>query len=113
MPSRPTSIVFGVSDLPASTALFRTLLGTDPITEQPYYVGFRVDDQEIGLDPYGHQDTGPVCYWEVDDLEEARARLLDGGATEQQPARDVGGGKLVALFRDPSGITVGLSTSPG
>src|SRR3978361_1619033 len=102
MPSRVNTIIFPVEDLAASTALFTALLGTEPAYEAPYYVGFQVDGQDIGLDPKGHRtgNGGPPCYWEVDDIEAARRRLLDAGATETQPAHDVGGGKLIAAFTD-------------
>ena len=46
--------VYPVSDLARAKTLYRTLLGVDPYADQAYYVGFRVGDQEIGLDPYGH-----------------------------------------------------------
>ena len=42
--------IYPVKDLDASKALFRTLLGAEPYADAPYYVGFRVDDQEFGLD---------------------------------------------------------------
>ena len=61
------SIVYPV-DLEAAKAVYAALLG-QPHTDQPYYVGFNVDGQEIGLNPHGHQQgmTGPVGYWQVDD----------------------------------------------
>ena len=39
--------------------------------DEPHYVGFRVGDQEIGLDPNGYAQglTGPLAYWEVKDGE--------------------------------------------
>lgn len=39
--------------------------------DEPHYVGFRVGDQEIGLDPndYAQGLTGPLAYWEVKDGE--------------------------------------------
>jgi hypothetical protein len=35
--------------------------------DEAYYVGYRIGNQEIGLDPHGHTQgmTGPVCYWQV------------------------------------------------
>jgi predicted enzyme related to lactoylglutathione lyase len=114
MPSGVTTIIFPADDLQASTALFAALLGTQPAHEAPYYVGFDVDRQHIGLDPNGHRNgvPGPTCYWEVDDIEAARQRLLDAGATETQPVHDVGGGKLIAGFTDSSGNPIGLTKSP-
>ena len=37
--------------------------------DEAYYVGFRVGEQELGLDQHGHKD-GAVGYWEVDDIEQ-------------------------------------------
>ena len=42
-----------------------------PNVDEAYYVGFRVGDQEVGLDPHGHSQgaPGPGCYWEADDIQ--------------------------------------------
>ena len=49
-------IVYPVKDLARAKAQFRKLLSVEPYVDGPYYVGFRVGDQEIGLDPNGHKD---------------------------------------------------------
>ena len=43
-------------------SLLTVTLGTEPYVDAPYYVGFRSDGFEIGLDPNGHSQgmTGPV-----------------------------------------------------
>jgi len=89
-------------------------LGVAPYADEAYYVGFRVGDQELGLDPNGHSQgmTGPVGYWEVDDIEETLALVLGVGAEEQQPIIDVGGGKLIASVKDADGNITGLMQSP-
>src|SRR3954447_23337979 len=94
--------------------------------DQPYYVGFDVGGQHLGLDPHGHDKglTGPVTYWHVDDVTKTLeqptapgegavvtsppARLPAAGAQPAEPVRDVGGGKLVATVRDPDGNVFGL-----
>jgi hypothetical protein len=53
------TVVYPVSDLAGATRLFRTLLGRVPTTDQPYYVGFDVDDREVGLDPNGDPAGAP------------------------------------------------------
>ena len=40
-----------MTDIGRARALFRALLGEAPYTDDPYYVGFRAEGQEIGLDP--------------------------------------------------------------
>ena len=108
------TIVFPVKDLTRAKTLFGTLVGAAPYADEAYYVGFRVGDQEIGLDPNGHSQgmTGPVGYWHVEDIEKSLGLLLDAGAETQQAVRDVGGGKLVATVTDPDGNVIGLVQSP-
>ena len=48
-------LVYPVKDLARAKALYAALLETEPYADAPYYVGFRVGDQEIGLDPNGHK----------------------------------------------------------
>jgi hypothetical protein len=48
------TIIYPVKDVPQSTILFRKLLGVEPYANQPYYVGFKIGDQDIGLIPSGH-----------------------------------------------------------
>ena len=54
--------IYPVKDIARARTLFRTLLAVEPYTDQPYYVGFRVGDQEIGLDPDGHK-SGATGYY--------------------------------------------------
>jgi len=50
MPSFAT-VLLPATDITASRELYRELLGTEPTTDTPYYVGFDVDGQQIGLVP--------------------------------------------------------------
>lgn len=100
-------IVFPAPDLEKSKTLFRALLGTDPYVDAPYYVGFRTDGMEIGLDPHG-TSAGPIAYWDVDDIDGTLKRLMDAGAEKVQDPHDVGRGLLVAQARDAGGSTIGL-----
>jgi len=102
--------VFPVKDLARAKALYSRLLGTEPYADTPYYVGFRTGDQEIGFDPNGHKKgmTGPIGYWQVDDIKANLQTLLDAGAELQQAIKDVGGGKLMAWVKDADGNVIGL-----
>jgi predicted enzyme related to lactoylglutathione lyase len=102
--------VFPVKDAARAKKLYSRLLGTEPYADAAYYVGFRVGDQEIGLDPHGHSKgmTGPIGYWQVDDIKKSLQALLDAGAQLQQPVKDVGGGRLTAWVRDADGNIIGL-----
>lgn len=104
------TIIYPVEDLAAAKDLFSGLLGVAPYMDEPYYVGFEVGGQDIGLDPHGHAKgmTGPVGYWHVDDIEASLKSLLDAGAETLDEAKDVGGGKLVGAVKDANGNVIGL-----
>ena len=104
------TIIYPVRDLAAAKAVFRALLGADPVLDQPYYVQFGTAGQEVGLDPAGHGKgmTGAVNYWHVDDIKATIAALLAAGAQEVQAVTDVGGGRLIASVKDADGNVVGV-----
>jgi predicted enzyme related to lactoylglutathione lyase len=108
------TVIYPVHDLEAAKAVFGATLGVEPVMDQPYYVQYVVNGLEIGLDPHGHQKgmTGPVGYWEVDDIETSFKALLAAGATEQAPVKDVGNGRLIASATDADGNTIGLVQIP-
>ena len=114
MNQRIEVIVYPVSNLAQAKTLYRTLLGVDPYVDQEYYVGFRLGDQEIGLDPYGHRKgmTGPVVYVSVADIQSSLKQLLETGAHPLQAVQDVGGGKLIASVKDADGNNIGLIQNP-
>ena len=56
--------------------------------------------------------TGPVGYFEVDDIKKTLQLLLDAGAQVQQGVKDVGGGKLIATVKDADGNPIALAQSP-
>jgi predicted enzyme related to lactoylglutathione lyase len=104
------TVIYPVEDLESAKEIFGKLLGVEPYVDQPFYVGFRVEGLEAGLDPNGHGKgmTGPVGYWHVDDIEGIREQLVEAGATVQSPITDVGGGRLIATLTDPDGNPIGL-----
>jgi predicted enzyme related to lactoylglutathione lyase len=114
MTSGIKTVIYPVKDLAQAKALYGNLLGVEPAMDEAYYVGFRIGDQDIGLDPHGHSKgmTGPVGYWHVDDMNESLKGLLEAGAVEQQAIQDVGGGKLVASVTDADGNGIGLIQTP-
>jgi predicted enzyme related to lactoylglutathione lyase len=114
MTSGIRTVIYPVKDLARAKARYSELSGVAPYSDEAYYVGFRVGDQKIGLDPNGHSRgmTGPVGYWHVDDIAEALQHLLDAGAETEQAVTDFGGGKLIAFVKDPDGNIIGLVQSP-
>lgn len=106
------TVIYPVSDVAKAKRLYSALLGVDPYTDAPYYVGFRVGDQEIGLDPHGHRGAGAVPYYEVDDIKQSLQQLLEAGAETVEDIKDVGGGKLIASVKDADGNAIGLTQNP-
>jgi predicted enzyme related to lactoylglutathione lyase len=104
------TVLHPVSDVGAAKEMYTALLGQAPQTDTAYYVGFDVAGQHIGLLPGGGPQglTAPVAYWHVSDIEAKLAEVTAAGATVKEPARDVGGGRLVATITDPDGNVLGL-----
>ncbi|HTX31490.1 MAG TPA: VOC family protein [Solirubrobacteraceae bacterium] len=108
------TVLHPVSDLEAAKAVYTALLGVGPQSDAPYYVGYEVAGQQIGLVPGGGPQgmTSPVAYWHVSDIETKLAEVTAAGASVKEPAHDVGGGRLVATFTDPDGNVLGLLQDP-
>ena len=104
------TLLHPVSDVEKAKPIYAALLGKAPQTDDPYYVGFEAEGQHIGLVPGGGPQgmTSPVAYWHVADIEAKLAEVTAAGATVKDPARDVGGGRLVATVTDPDGNVLGL-----
>jgi predicted enzyme related to lactoylglutathione lyase len=104
------TVLHPVSDLAKAKPVYEALLGVPPQNDSSYYVGFEAAGQQIGLVPRGGPQgmTSPVAYWHVPDIEAKLAEVTAAGATVNEPARDVGGGRLVATVTDPDGNVLGL-----
>jgi predicted enzyme related to lactoylglutathione lyase len=105
-----TIVLHPVSDVAKAKAVYAALLGVEPQSDSPYYVGFEAAGQQIGLVPGGGPQgmTSPVAYWQVPDIEAKLAEVTAAGATVKEPPRNVGGSRLVATFTDPDGNVLGL-----
>jgi predicted enzyme related to lactoylglutathione lyase len=108
------TVLHPVSDLETAKPVYTALLGVPPQADSSYYVGFEAAGQHIGLVPGGGPEgmTSPVGYWHVPDIEAKLAEVTAAGATVKDPARDVGGGRLVATVVDPDGNVLGLLQDP-
>lgn len=104
------SVIYPSANLEADKKFWSTVLGVEPYFDQPYYVGYKVQGTELGLDPNTAKEglDHPVAYWHVTDITEATAQLSAAGATVHQAAKDVGGGTMLATFKDTSGNVFGL-----
>jgi len=114
MPTQCKIVLYPVKDIDKAKPLFTTLLGTDPHVDSPYYVGFDADGAEIGLLPGGHNQgmTGPIPFFDVDDITTTLSALQAAGAEVTQEPSDVGAGLLVAKVKDTDGNDIGLRQQP-
>ena len=101
------TIIYPVKDIDESKTLFRKLLEVEPYADQPYYVGFKVGDQDIGLVP-NNPEAGMTAFYHVEDIKNSLQILLDGGGTVIQDVKNVGGGRLIASIRNKDSNIIGL-----
>lgn len=97
-------IVYPVKDIEKAKTFFNTYLGTEPYADSAYYVGYKVEDREVGLDPNG---TAVISYIDTDDINASLETLKGVGAEVTMEPKDVGGGLMVAQVTI-DGNTLGL-----
>jgi len=101
------TVLYPVTDMEQSKTLFASFLQVEPYVDTPYYIGFKVENQDIGLIP-NSPEGGAVAFFHVDDIKQSLQVLTDGGTTVIRTISDVGGGRLVASVKDTSGNVIGL-----
>ena len=101
------TVIYPVKDITQSKTLFRKFLEVEPYADQPYYVGFKVGDQDIGLVP-NNPEAGMTAFYHVEDIKNSLQILLDGGGTIIQDIKNVGGGRLIASVNDKDSNIIGL-----
>ena len=89
-------IVFPVEDLDKAKKFYSTFLGTEPYVDGEGYVGYKLSNLEVGLDPNG---KAVVSYIDVDDIEISLRTLKGAGAEVVMDSKHVGGGLLVAQVK--------------
>ncbi|MGD0957652.1 MAG: VOC family protein [Candidatus Acidiferrales bacterium] len=110
------TVVYQVQDLNKAKSWYSNILGIQPYFDQPFYIGYNVGGYELGLVP--EPDAGAkraavgIAYWGVQDAHGEYRRLLDLGATAQEPVQDVGEGILIGAVRDPFGNILGMVQNP-
>lgn len=104
------SVIYPSSDLAADKAFWEKVTGVKPYFDEPYYVGFNIDGAELGLDPNAAKEglTYPVSYWHVASAKEASDKLVAEGVEVHSELKDVGGGMMMATFKDASGNIFGI-----
>jgi len=101
------TVLYPVKDVNQSKTVFRKLLGVEPYADQPYYVGFKIGEQDIGL-VRNNPEGGVAAFFHVDDIKERLQILVDAGAQIIQEIKNVGGGRLIASAKDKDGNIIGL-----
>ncbi len=99
-------LVYPVKDVEKAKAFYGKYLDVEPYVEDSYYVGYRVGDQEVGLDP--NSKIGPIAYTDVKDIKSSLQAMVKVGAEVVQDVKEVGGGLLIAQVKDVDGNVVGL-----
>ena len=99
-------IVYPVQDIEKAKAFYGKLLDAEPYVESSYYVGYKVGNQEVGLDP--NSKVGPIAYTDVKDIITSLQAMIEVGAEVVQDVKEVGGGLLIAQVKDADGNVVGL-----
>ncbi len=102
-------IVYPVGDIKKAKAFYGRFLDAEPYVDSAYYVGYKVGDLEVGLDP--NSKVGPIAYTDVKDIKSSLQAMIEAGAEVVQDVRDVGVGLLIAQVRDADGNIVGLRGS--
>jgi predicted enzyme related to lactoylglutathione lyase len=99
-------IVYPVKDIEKAKAFYGKFLDAEPYVASPYYVGYRVGDVEIGLDP--NSKVGPIAYVDVKDIKSSLQAMVKVGAEVVQDVKEVARGLLIAQVKDVNGNVVGL-----
>jgi predicted enzyme related to lactoylglutathione lyase len=101
------TILYPVKDMTAAKIMFAKFLGVEPYADQAYYVGFKINDQDIGLVPDSPEGS-VTAFYHVDDIKNSLQILVDAGATIIQDIKNVGGGRSIASVKDKDGNIIGL-----
>jgi predicted enzyme related to lactoylglutathione lyase len=101
------TILYPVNDMTQAKTLFTKFLGVEPYADQPYYVGFKINDQDIGLVP-NNPEAAMTAFYHVDNIKNSLQILVDAGTAIIQDVKNVGGGRLIASVKDKDGNNIGL-----
>ncbi|MGL5910549.1 MAG: VOC family protein [Phycicoccus sp.] len=117
-----TTVTYLATDVPAAVDWYTELLAAEPYFRRdadgsPAYVEWRIGDyrHELGVMDArfapagaGHDGSGTITYWAVDDARAAHARLLALGATNHGDPTERGPGFVTASVLDPFGNVLGI-----
>ncbi|HEX7754760.1 MAG TPA: VOC family protein [Niabella sp.] len=101
------TVLYPVKDMTQAKTAFTKFLDVEPYVDSPYYIGFRLGNQDIGLVP-NNPEGGTAAFFHVDDIKSSLQLLVDSGSAIIRDISDVGGGRLVASVKDANGNIIGL-----
>lgn len=108
--------IYHVPDLAIAKAWYSSAFEVQPYFDEPFYVGFNIGGNELGLDPDMNTGqpgaSGSVAFWGTNDVEQSVRQFVRCGATVKAVVQDVGGGIKVATVGDPFGNLIGLVENP-
>ncbi len=111
---RLRTALYHAPDLAKAKSWYNSVLGIQPYVDEQFYVGFKVGDTELGLDPDATNtpggDAGVVVYWAVADIHAVLSRLLELGATQRGKVQEMDSIRVATVF-DPFGNILGLIQS--
>jgi predicted enzyme related to lactoylglutathione lyase len=99
-------LVYPVKDVEKAKVFYGKFLDLEPYVASAYYVGYRVGELEVGLDP--NSKVGPIVYTDVKDIKSSLEAMVKVGAEVLQDVKEVGGGLFIAQVKDVDGNVVGL-----
>jgi predicted enzyme related to lactoylglutathione lyase len=111
------TVVYFVEDVAKARDWYAKAFGVKPNYDTPYYVGFTIAGDELGLHPLGEGEEHPgvggqTAYWSVDDVAAVQKHLVELGARATEEVREVGGGIKLTTITDPFGNAFGLIENP-
>jgi predicted enzyme related to lactoylglutathione lyase len=101
------TIIYPVEDVMKAKTVFQKFLSVEPYSDQPYYVGFKINDQDVGFIPKT-PGAAMTAFYHVDDIKNSLQILLDAGAEIVQEIKNVGGERLIASVKDKDSNIIGL-----
>jgi methyltransferase (TIGR00027 family) len=104
-------MVYQVEDVEQARQWYASVLGQEPAFDSPVASIFRIGTNTLSLaraaGPVPEHNGRLTAYWEVEDVEQAYARLLELGARPQAPPSDVFAIRTAQVI-DPFGNLIGL-----
>ena len=82
------SIIYHTTNLNEAKEWYKKVTGINPYFDEPFYVGFDINDFELGLDPDINSvknGNNAVAYWSVDEIAAVVEKFKNLGAEIESP----------------------------